>query len=100
MDILYYFKVALSDPTDEIIKNARESDYYCEKCEKDVGSNSKHCNLCGRCVENFDHHCKWVNNCIGKVNYRTFMKLIFWNNSYLTLICIIFLFKYIYFNPI
>lgn len=43
MEVYFYFRVTLSDPTDDIVKNKKKSDYFCETCDSDVGSDSKHC---------------------------------------------------------
>ena len=70
----------------EVLLNTEPDKYKrCKSCLFIVEKNKKyvHCNVCQICCEGYDHHCPWTSKCVGKGN-------IFYFNTTLTLVSIIF----------
>ena len=77
----------------EILLNSEPNKYTrCNACLFIVEKNKKyvHCNSCECCCEGYDHHCPWTTKCVGKGN-------IFYFNTTITLISIIFFYLIIAF---
>ena len=70
----------------EVLLNTEPDKYKrCKSCLFIVEKNKKyvHCNVCQICCEGYDHHCPWTSKCVGKGN-------IFYFNTTLTLVSIVF----------
>ncbi|ORX84748.1 ankyrin [Anaeromyces robustus] len=61
-----------------LVYNGGEIKKYCYTCElmKPKKSKVKHCKTCNRCVCRFDHHCSFINNCVGAANHKSFVYLL------------------------
>ena len=100
LELFFFIIASMKNPglpkkefQNETLLNSEPDRYTrCNACLFIVEKNKKyiHCNLCECCCEGYDHHCPWTSKCVGKGN-------IFYFNTTITLISIIFFYLIIAF---